>query len=64
MAPVLKPLAQRGQAKARVLDLGIDINEQQALISSLEADLAVAKQLRELAYHLHDDCQLEILLLQ
>lgn len=59
-APVLKSLAERGQARARVLGLDIAISEQSDLVESLRAELRVAEEVEEQAIHLHNDCAIEI----
>jgi hypothetical protein len=59
-APVAKPLAEVGQAKARVLALEAARGQQEAAIKSLEADLAVAEALEKLAKTLHARCKVGI----
>ncbi len=59
-APVAKPLAERGQARARVAELGIAIPEQSSFVDALSENLVVADRLFDLATHLHDDCAIEI----
>jgi hypothetical protein len=59
-APVLKPLAERGRARARVTGLGIEITEQSQEVQALRGDLKVAESLRSLAEQLHNECAIEI----
>jgi hypothetical protein len=59
-APVAKPLAARGQAKARLLDLDVTIREQSSIVQSYQADVADLQRLISLAEHLHEDCALEV----
>ena len=59
-APVAKPLAEVGQAKARVLALEAARGQQEAAIKTLEADLAVAEALEKLAGQLHARCKVGI----
>lgn len=61
-APVLKPLGERGQARARVMGLDIAISEQSDLVESLRAELHVAEEVEDQAIHLHNDCAIEIAL--
>jgi hypothetical protein len=55
-----KPLADVGAARRRIGELEPMIAEQSEAIRILSADLDVAETLLALATHLHDDCALEI----
>jgi hypothetical protein len=59
-APVAKPLAEVGQAKARVVALEASRVRTAAAIKTLEADLSVAEALEKLAKSLHSRCKVGI----
>jgi len=59
-APVAKPLAARGQARARIAELELAIAPQAELVATLEADFKVAEAMHELAADLHRRCQIQI----
>jgi hypothetical protein len=59
-APGTKPLAEVGQAKARIVALEAARVRTAAAIKTLEADLAVAEALEKLARQLHARCKVGI----
>jgi hypothetical protein len=59
-APIVKPLAEVGQAKARVAALEGAIRDQRALAESLDAELEVATAVEKLARQLDAQCKLGI----
>ena len=59
-APIVKPVLERNRARARVMELGILINEQSALVQSFRGELEMAERVKALTTHLHDDCLIEL----
>jgi hypothetical protein len=59
-APISKPLAHVGQAKARIAALDESLPAQAAAVESIRADLAVAESLHAVAVELHESAALEI----
>jgi hypothetical protein len=55
-APVAKALAARGQAKARILALDVEIREQAAAVQSFRNELNELEEFVSLVEHLHNDC--------
>jgi hypothetical protein len=56
-APVVKPLAQRGQARIRVAELEKSIPEQKDFIAGLANDVETAKNMLDLAHQLSGKCK-------
>lgn len=59
-SPRMKPLAEVGPAKSQVRALTRQIPSQTSVVQSLQADLDVADRVQLLTEHLHDDCAIEI----
>jgi hypothetical protein len=59
-APMAKPLAARGEARAAVMQLDYDIAAQRQLITTLEQDLQVANTVVDFARQMKKDCRIQL----
>ena len=55
-SPVLKPLAARNEAVARIKQLGISIEEGKRIVAALEIEVKAAQELAEWAQRLQEEC--------
>lgn len=58
--PGMKPLIDVNSARSRLRAIESLLPEQVAIAESLQAELATAERVQELAEHLHEDCSIEL----